>query len=58
MSLVYYSSYPYYPCRPGDLGRLRWRVTVIVIVVVLAAAVAGWTPPEILRLLALLLSGA
>jgi hypothetical protein len=54
MSLVYYySRYPYYPCWPGDLGRRR-RVTVIVIVVVLVATMAGWTPPEILRLLALL----
>ena len=61
MSLLYsYSSggYPY--CNPNWVPRCgyvrQWPVPVIVLVIVVVITLAGWTPPEILRLLALLRS--
>jgi hypothetical protein len=50
-----------YPCCNPDWvplhGRVRqWPVPVIVLVIIVVITLAGWTPPEILRLLALLRS--
>ena len=54
MSLSYpgVPGYPYYPF-PVPCGVRRWPAPMIVIVVVVITII-GWTPPEILRLLALL----
>ena len=56
MSLPYpgIPGYPYYPSPVLCLAVPRWPVPVVVIVCVIAITLAGWTPPEVLRLLALL----
>lgn len=57
--------YPYSPggypyCNPYCVlpsGYVRqWTIPVIVVVIIIVITLAGWTPPEILRLLALLRS--
>jgi len=52
--------YSYHLCCPSwypgrEIGRRR--AAVVVIVVVIVTVMAGWTPAEILRLLALLFPG-
>jgi hypothetical protein len=59
MSLSY-SYWPgAYPCCNPDWIPLRgrqWPVPAVVLVIIVVITLTGWTPPEILRLLALLRS--
>jgi hypothetical protein len=36
----------------------QWPVPVVIIVIIIVITMMGWTPPEVLRLLAVLRSGA